>query len=98
MLYEVITYFDDMVSNIFTGRIQEMVDAKAEGRPVIGTFCVYVPEEIIQAANGVCIGLCGGSQGSVITSYSIHYTKLYEMGIGLFHSAEITCQGYFGIQ
>jgi len=58
-------YFDDMVSNIFTGRIQEMVDAKAEGRPVVGTFCVYVPEEIIQAANGVCIGLCGGSQGSI---------------------------------
>jgi benzoyl-CoA reductase/2-hydroxyglutaryl-CoA dehydratase subunit BcrC/BadD/HgdB len=64
-------YFDDMVSNIFTGRIQEMVDAKAEGRPVIGTFCVYVPEEIIQAANGVCIGLCGGSQGSIADAEKI---------------------------
>jgi benzoyl-CoA reductase/2-hydroxyglutaryl-CoA dehydratase subunit BcrC/BadD/HgdB len=58
-------YFDDMVSNIFTGRIQEMYDAREEGRPVIGTFCVYVPEEIIDAANGVCVGLCGGSQFSV---------------------------------
>lgn len=62
---EGMAYFDDMVSNIFTGRIQELVDAKGEGRPVIGTFCVYVPEEIVQAANGVCIGLCGGSQGSI---------------------------------
>ena len=64
-------YFDDMVSNIFTGRIQEMVEAKSEDRPVIGTFCVYVPEEIIQAANGVCIGLCGGSQGSIADAEKI---------------------------
>jgi benzoyl-CoA reductase/2-hydroxyglutaryl-CoA dehydratase subunit BcrC/BadD/HgdB len=64
-------YFDDMVSNIFSGRIQEMMDAKSEGRPVVGTFCVYVPEEIIQAANGVCIGLCGGSQGSIADAEKI---------------------------
>jgi benzoyl-CoA reductase/2-hydroxyglutaryl-CoA dehydratase subunit BcrC/BadD/HgdB len=68
---KMMAYFDDMVSNIFTGRIQELVDAKGEGRPVIGTFCVYVPEEIIQAANGVCIGLCGGSQGSIADAEKI---------------------------
>jgi benzoyl-CoA reductase/2-hydroxyglutaryl-CoA dehydratase subunit BcrC/BadD/HgdB len=68
---KMMAYFDDMVSNIFTGRIQELVDAKAEGRPVIGTFCVYVPEEIVQAANGVCIGLCGGSQGSIADAEKI---------------------------
>ncbi|PLX95284.1 MAG: 3-hydroxyacyl-ACP dehydratase [Desulfuromonas sp.] len=62
---EKMAYFDEMISNIFSGRIQEMVDAKAEGRPVIGTFCVYVPEEIVHAANGVCVGLCGGSPGSI---------------------------------
>ncbi len=64
-------YFDDMVSNIFTGRIEEIVAAGQEGRPVVGTFCVYVPEEIIQAANGVCIGLCGGSQGSIADAEKI---------------------------
>ncbi|PLX44825.1 MAG: 3-hydroxyacyl-ACP dehydratase [Deltaproteobacteria bacterium] len=64
-------YFDDMVKNIFTGRIREMVDAKGEGRPVIGTFCVYVPEEIIHAAGGVCVGLCGGSQGSIADAEKI---------------------------
>ncbi len=67
----VMAYFDDMVSNIFTGRIKEIIGAKDEGRPVIGTFCVYVPEEIIQAANGVCIGLCGGSQGSIADAEKI---------------------------
>ncbi len=64
-------YFDDMVSNIFSGRISEIVAARDAGRPVIGTFCVYVPEEIIQAANGVCIGLCGGSQGSIADAEKI---------------------------
>ena len=59
------SYFDGMIENIFSGRIQEMVGAKEEGRPVVGTFCVYVPEEIVQAVNGVCVGLCGGSPGSI---------------------------------
>jgi benzoyl-CoA reductase/2-hydroxyglutaryl-CoA dehydratase subunit BcrC/BadD/HgdB len=62
---QAMVYFDSMIENIFTGRIQEMVDAKEEGRPVVGTFCVYVPEEIVQAVNGVCVGLCGGSPGSI---------------------------------
>ncbi len=58
-------YFDTMISEIFGARIQEMRAAKQEGRPVVGTFCVYVPEEIVVAAGGICVGLCGGSQGSV---------------------------------
>lgn len=68
---EKMAYFDDMISNIFTGRIQEMDDARQEGRPVVGTFCVYVPEEIILAAGGVCVGLCGGSQGSIADAEKI---------------------------
>ena len=58
-------YFDNMIAEIHGGRIKEMVAAKEEGRPVIGTFCVYIPEEIVLAAGGICVGLCGGSQGSV---------------------------------
>ena len=62
---EAMAYFDSMIENIFTGRIQEMVDAREEGRPIVGTFCVYVPEEIVQAVNGICVGLCGGSPVSI---------------------------------
>jgi len=58
-------YFDNMISEIFGGRIKEMLAVKQEGRPVVGTFCVYIPEEIVVAAGGVCVGLCGGSQGSI---------------------------------
>jgi len=58
-------YFDEMISEIHGGRVKELLEAKKEGRPVVGTFCVYIPEEIVIAAGGVCVGLCGGSQGSV---------------------------------
>ncbi|NIQ98316.1 MAG: 2-hydroxyacyl-CoA dehydratase [Desulfuromonadales bacterium] len=62
---EKMAYFDEMIANIFTGRIEELLEVKEEGRPVIGTFCVYVPEELVLAAGGACVGLCGGSQGSI---------------------------------
>lgn len=62
---EKMAYFDNMVAEIHGGRIKELLAAKAEGRPVIGTFCVYIPEEVVLAAGGVCVGLCGGSQGSI---------------------------------
>ena len=62
---EKMAYFDDLVSEIFGRRIEEMLEVKKEGRPVVGTFCVYIPEEVVVAAGGVCVGLCGGSQGSI---------------------------------
>jgi benzoyl-CoA reductase/2-hydroxyglutaryl-CoA dehydratase subunit BcrC/BadD/HgdB len=58
-------YFDNMVAEIHGGRVMELMAAKKEGRPVVGTFCVYIPEEVVVAAGGVCVGLCGGSQGSI---------------------------------
>jgi hypothetical protein len=58
-------YFDKIVSNIHTGRIKEIVEAMEEGRVVVGAFCVYIPEEIVVALYGICIGLCGGSQGTI---------------------------------
>ncbi|HBV99448.1 MAG: 3-hydroxyacyl-ACP dehydratase [Peptococcaceae bacterium BICA1-7] len=53
-------YFDFVVNEIHGLRIQELQDHKAAGGKVIGTFCVFVPEEIIHAAGGICIGLCSG--------------------------------------
>ncbi len=58
-------YFDITMAEIHGGRIAELLEAKKQGRPVVGTFCVFVPEELVLAAGGVCIGLCGGSQGPI---------------------------------
>ena len=55
-------YFDFVMSEIHGLRIKELQDHKAAGGSVIGTFCVYVPEEIIRALDGVCVGLCAGAE------------------------------------
>ncbi len=55
-------YFDFVISEIHGLRIKEIYEAQLSGRKVVGTFCVYVPEEIILAVDGVCIGLCAGAE------------------------------------
>ena len=39
--------------------------AKAQGRPVVGIMCEFTPREIILAAGGVPVCLCGGSAASI---------------------------------
>jgi benzoyl-CoA reductase/2-hydroxyglutaryl-CoA dehydratase subunit BcrC/BadD/HgdB len=55
-------YFDFVISEIHGLRIKELMDAKAEGRKIIGSFCVFVPEEFVIAVNGIAIGLCAGAE------------------------------------
>lgn len=59
---EGVSYFDFVMSEIHGLRIKELVDHKAAGGTVIGTFCLYVPEEIIRALGGQCVGLCAGAE------------------------------------
>lgn len=53
-------YFDFVINEVHGLRIQELQEHKAKGGKVVGTFCVFVPEEIVRAAGGICIGLCSG--------------------------------------
>ncbi|MDD2904051.1 MAG: 2-hydroxyacyl-CoA dehydratase family protein, partial [Syntrophales bacterium] len=55
-------YLDFVLSEVHGLRIKELQEAKAAGQKIIGTFCVFVPEELILAANGVCVGLCAGAE------------------------------------
>ena len=55
-------YFDFVISEIHGLRVQELINAKKEGRKIIGTYCVFVPEEIIVALDGICVGLCAGAE------------------------------------
>jgi benzoyl-CoA reductase/2-hydroxyglutaryl-CoA dehydratase subunit BcrC/BadD/HgdB len=55
-------YFDFVMSEIHGLRIKELQDHKAAGGTVIGTFCLYVPEEIIRAFGGLAVGLCAGAE------------------------------------
>lgn len=55
-------YFDFVMSEIHGLRIKELVEAKAAGRKVFGSFCVFVPEELVLAIDGILIGLCAGAE------------------------------------
>ncbi len=55
-------YLDFVISEIHGLRIKELLDAQKSGQKVFGTFCVFVPEELIWAANGICVGLCAGAE------------------------------------
>jgi benzoyl-CoA reductase/2-hydroxyglutaryl-CoA dehydratase subunit BcrC/BadD/HgdB len=55
-------YFDFVMSEVHGLRIQELIDAKKAGRKVVGSFCTFVPEEIVLALDGVMVGLCAGAE------------------------------------
>jgi len=55
-------YFDFVMSEVHGLRIRELLDARKAGRKVIGSYCVYVPEELILSVNGVSVGLCAGAE------------------------------------
>ena len=54
-------YFDFVMSEVHGLRIKELLDEKADGRKIIGSYCVFVPEEIVLAANATLVGLCSGA-------------------------------------
>lgn len=55
-------FYDFVVSEIHGVRPSELVAHQQNGGKVFGTFCVYVPDEVIFAAGAIATGLCGGSQ------------------------------------
>ena len=55
-------YFDMVLADVHGLRPSELVEFKKNGGKVFGTFCAYVPDEVIFAAGGIATGLCAGSQ------------------------------------
>lgn len=55
-------YYDFVVSEIHGVRPAELIEAQKNGKKVFGTFCIFVPDEIIFGADAIATGLCGGSQ------------------------------------
>jgi benzoyl-CoA reductase/2-hydroxyglutaryl-CoA dehydratase subunit BcrC/BadD/HgdB len=56
-----LSYFADMVDHCY----DYAEAAKRQGRPVVGIMCEFTPREIILAAGGVPVCLCGGSADTI---------------------------------
>jgi len=54
-------YFDFVMSEVHGLRIKELLEEKKTGRKIIGSYCVFVPEEIVLAGNSTLVGLCAGA-------------------------------------
>lgn len=59
---ESMAFYDFVVSEIHGVRPAELIELQKTGGKVFGTFCVYVPDEVVVACGGAVTGLCGGSQ------------------------------------
>ena len=54
-------WFDDMLEHCY----EYATGAKSRGRPIVGILCEYTPRELIMAAGGVPVCLCGGSAQTI---------------------------------
>lgn len=54
-------YFDFVMSEVHGLRIEELIKEQQQNRKIVGSFCVFVPEEIVLAAGGTLVGLCSGA-------------------------------------
>ncbi len=55
-------YFNMIVADIHGLRPAELIEAQKEGKKVVGSFCIHVPDELVLAAGAIPTGLCSGSQ------------------------------------
>ena len=62
---EGMAFFDFVVGDIHGIRVHELRQHAKEGGKVVGTYCVFVPEELCWAAGAIPVGLCAGTQFSV---------------------------------
>ncbi len=58
-------FFDFVVGDIHGIRVRELRQHAMNGKKVVATYCVFVPEELVWAADAIPVGLCAGAQFSV---------------------------------
>ena len=56
-----LAWFADMIDHCY----DFAETARAEGRPIVGILCEFTPREIILAAGGIPVCLCGGSAATI---------------------------------
>jgi benzoyl-CoA reductase/2-hydroxyglutaryl-CoA dehydratase subunit BcrC/BadD/HgdB len=58
-------YFDGVIRGAHGERVREIAARRDAGDKLVGTFCIYVPEEIILALGAIPVALCGGTAASI---------------------------------
>jgi hypothetical protein len=58
-------FYDFVVGDIHGIRVKELREHAKNGGKVVATYCVFVPEELVWAADAIPVGLCAGTQFSI---------------------------------
>jgi benzoyl-CoA reductase/2-hydroxyglutaryl-CoA dehydratase subunit BcrC/BadD/HgdB len=58
---EPLQWFDNMIDNCY----DYAVENKENGKRIVGIMCEYTPRELIMAANGIPVCLCGGDADTI---------------------------------
>jgi benzoyl-CoA reductase/2-hydroxyglutaryl-CoA dehydratase subunit BcrC/BadD/HgdB len=64
-------YFYDFAKMMYTWRVEEIAAEKEKGKRVIGSFCNFVPEELIIAAGAIPLRHCAGFQDTILPAEEI---------------------------
>lgn len=55
----------DYIKNSYSERIRQLTEEKRAGKKIVGTLCLFVPDEIIFAAGADRVILCGGKNDTI---------------------------------
>ncbi|MDW8056584.1 MAG: double-cubane-cluster-containing anaerobic reductase [Elusimicrobiota bacterium] len=58
-----ISYYEEILTSSL--RLDELKETKRNGKKIIGTFCIFVPEELIYACGAIPVRLCAGSYDTI---------------------------------
>jgi benzoyl-CoA reductase/2-hydroxyglutaryl-CoA dehydratase subunit BcrC/BadD/HgdB len=101
-------YFYNFTKMMYTSRVDEIAEEKEKGKKVIGSFCNFVPEELILAAGAIPVRHCTGFQDTILPAEEIlprNFCPLIKSALGfsikgdpLFELADVvivptTCDG-----
>jgi benzoyl-CoA reductase/2-hydroxyglutaryl-CoA dehydratase subunit BcrC/BadD/HgdB len=64
-------FYDFVVGDIHGIRVKELKEHALNGGKVVATYCVFVPEELVWAADAIPVGLCAGTQFSIPTAEAV---------------------------
>jgi benzoyl-CoA reductase/2-hydroxyglutaryl-CoA dehydratase subunit BcrC/BadD/HgdB len=79
-------YFYDFTKMMYTFRADEIAKERENGKKVIGSFCNFVPEEMILAAGAIPIRHCAGFQDTILPAEEIlprNFCPLIKSALGL---------------
>ena len=92
---ESMDYYNFVVAEIHGVRPAELIEHQKKGGKVFGTFCVYVPDEIVFAADAIATGLCGGF--TTFSTFSYESMNLLRQGYYMIFIAYISASISLGI-